>query len=84
MGQKTMRDEIRTRLPKAAAAAVKSRSTAVRLFCVECMGGQAKDARNCAERDCFLWLHAYKKYRLAIEPRASLETPLPGTSQTQG
>ena len=51
-----LRDEIRTKFPNAAAAAATaSRRQAIRLFCIECMGGSSKDARECETRDCFLW-----------------------------
>ena len=32
-----------------------SKAASIALFCVECMGGCAKDGRQCETRDCFLW-----------------------------
>lgn len=36
-----------------------SRSSAVRLFCIDCMGGSRGDARSCDSRECALWPHAF-------------------------
>jgi hypothetical protein len=52
---KSFRDEIREKLPKMAERASRSRLAAVRLFCIECMGGSARQARACETTDCFLW-----------------------------
>jgi hypothetical protein len=49
------RQEIAERWPKKAERAVKSRAAAVELFCCECFGGDAYEARRCPERTCFLW-----------------------------
>lgn len=54
---KTIRDEIRVKYPERAARAAKSAKSAIRLFCIECCGGDAGDARRCEVRDCFLWPH---------------------------
>lgn len=54
---RTIRDEIRAKYPTRAARAVKSAKSAIRLFCVECCGGDVGDARRCQVRDCFLWPH---------------------------
>ena len=32
-----------------------TRAVAVRLQCVECMGGERAEARRCATRTCLLW-----------------------------
>lgn len=53
MSQEDMRAELRARFPGLAKAT--SPRSQVRLFCIECMGGSAKDARECETRDCFLW-----------------------------
>lgn len=50
-------DEIRERLPKAFARYPKSKATAIKLFCIECMGGSARDAIACTTSRCFLWPH---------------------------
>lgn len=54
---KTLRDEIRVKYPERAARAGKSAKSAIRLFCIECCGGDAGEARRCQVRDCFLWPH---------------------------
>jgi len=55
-GQKTLRDEL---LKKYQGLAKQQRDgsvvAAVRLHCIECMGGIAFDARGCEAVDCFLW-----------------------------
>lgn len=61
--QQTERDRIRALFPVAAANALTRRAAAVRLYCVECMGGSVRDASTCEARDCFLWPHAYKRKR---------------------
>lgn len=32
-----------------------SRSSAIRLFCLECMGGSLADVKDCQTQACFLW-----------------------------
>ncbi len=49
-------EQIAQRYPQAQAAAANgSRVAAIRLFCIECHGGEASGARNCQARECFLW-----------------------------
>ena len=50
-------DEIAQRLPKAFARYPFHKATAIRLFCIECMGGSTKDAVTCEASTCFLWPH---------------------------
>lgn len=52
-----IRDELRSKMPGTAKLALTSAKMSIRLFCIECMGGMRKDALDCAEHDCFLWLH---------------------------
>lgn len=54
---KTLRDEIRVKYPERAARAGKSAKSAIRLFCIECCGGDTGEARRCQVIDCFLWPH---------------------------
>ena len=54
---KTLRDEIRVKYPERAARAGKSAKSAIRLFCIECCGGDVGEARRCQVTDCFLWPH---------------------------
>jgi hypothetical protein len=53
----SMRDELAAKLPKAVERAKTSPKTAIRLFCVECMGGSVREAKTCANNQCFLWPH---------------------------
>lgn len=32
-----------------------SRLAAVKLFCIECHGGNGQGARDCEQKSCFLW-----------------------------
>lgn len=56
-----MRDDIRERYPKMAARARSQRSSAIRLFCTECMGGSMREAKDCETTDCFLWPVAWRR-----------------------
>lgn len=66
---KTLRDEIRAKYPERAARAGKSAKSAIRLFCIECCGGDSGEARRCQVRDCFLWPHV-KVWREQPAPEA--------------
>lgn len=49
----TFRDEISTKYPALAARAAKGPKAAIRMFCIECMGG----SKACRVEACFLWPH---------------------------
>ena len=53
--------ELAAKYPELCAAAPTSRASAVRLFCIECMGGNRGDAKRCAESACPLWPHAWRR-----------------------
>ena len=53
----TFRDEIRAKYPVLASRAERGPKAAIRLFCIECMGGSKADAKACATTGCFLWPH---------------------------
>ena len=53
----TFREEVEKKYPAMVAKAASSRLVALRLFCVECMGGSRTEAKACQKRDCFLWPH---------------------------
>jgi hypothetical protein len=56
--QATTRDEIRSKRPGLALAAMKGgRLAAIRLHCIECVGGSFAEASRCETSDCFLWIH---------------------------
>jgi len=59
----TLREEMDKKNPRLAELALKRKSTAIRLFCVECVGGSIPDAKHCQTRECRLWPHAYAKWR---------------------
>lgn len=63
----SVRDEMREKLPASVAKYRSSRLVAIRLFCVECMGGSTRDAATCADRSCWIWPHgpAARKERMA-------------------
>lgn len=45
-----------------------SRKAAIRLFCLTCYGGSAKEVRNCTSRDCPLY-----RFRLGIKEKEDEE-----------
>lgn len=47
------RDELRAQFPGLAKSTAPR--AAAKLFCIECMGGSLREARECGIRDCFLW-----------------------------
>lgn len=51
----------------------KSRAAAVKLFCVECMGGSAHEAARCTTRECFLWPHAFGRAQTAANAKCDAE-----------
>lgn len=53
----SFRDEVRSKYPALAERARTGPKAAIRLFCIECMGGSRSEARTCQTRDCFLWPH---------------------------
>ena len=73
---KTLRDEIRAKYPERAARSVKSAKSAIRLFCIECCGGDVGEARRCPVRDCFLWPHV-RAWRGAPEGSSAPAVSLP-------
>jgi hypothetical protein len=56
---KSFRDELREKLPRTseAAASGKSRASAIKLHCIECMGGSVRDVYACNDRGCALYLY---------------------------
>lgn len=53
----SLRLEMEGKLPIAHERAKTRPKTAIRLFCIECMGGNTRDAKACEVRDCYLWPH---------------------------
>lgn len=52
--------EIREKRPSLASRADRgSRAAAIRLFCLECMGGSAHMVRDCDTRECPLWSYRH-------------------------
>lgn len=58
-----VRDLVDERYPDLAAKAVRSRKAAIVAHCIECMGANRKDARECMSVRCRLWPHAFALYR---------------------
>jgi hypothetical protein len=58
----SFRDEVAKQYPAMTEKAKTSRLVAVRLFCVECMGGSRPDAKACQNRECFLHAHRGKAW----------------------
>lgn len=55
----TLREEIEEKMPKTVDRANNgSKVAAIRLFCLECMGGRRQDAIHCTTTEC--WLHAHR------------------------
>lgn len=76
----TFREWLRSRLPATTEAAAKgtSRKSAIKLHCLECVGGRLQDVRDCTDLGCALY-----PYR----PGAShAQTPYvtPGVSRVGG
>jgi len=61
--QQDLRDEILTKFVGGAEKIKTSRSFAVKLHCVECVGGSSREAKGCTSSKCFLWPHAFGRGR---------------------
>jgi len=58
------RDRLRVLTPSRAGSAERgSKAAAIKLFCMDCMGGSSKDALACESRDCWLWEHWLERRR---------------------
>ena len=59
--QATVRDQLRAKYPRRAErAAQTSKTAAIELFCIECVGGESsRAAKKCECSGCFLWPHAF-------------------------
>jgi len=62
----SIKDEIAKKYPALASALQRSKAAAIKLACVECMGGSGREARNCTQQDCYLWPHAWRSRRVAV------------------
>lgn len=56
---KTFRDELAAKLPNTATAMKtgKSRKAAIKLMCLECVGGSRADVARCTDGGCPLFLY---------------------------
>ena len=61
-----IKDELKAKYPGLTARAETQRLAAIRLFCIECMGGSGRDAKACAQKDCFLWPHRGASWKPGI------------------
>lgn len=58
--QETFREELRAKYPGRAKRALgNGKAASIELFCIECIGGAADEAKQCESRGCFLWPHAF-------------------------
>ena len=57
------RAEIAKAYPRTVAAASKSRKAAIKLFCLECVGGSRIEVKRCTDAGCPLY--RYRPYREA-------------------
>ncbi len=58
---------------RARALRLGTRSAAIRGFCVECVGGDLAEARNCCSKECLLWrfrMGAVVKGDFSLDPAA--------------
>jgi hypothetical protein len=53
----SFRDEVKRKYPNLLAKAASSRLAGIRMFCIECHGGDRVSAKKCQVKDCFLWPH---------------------------
>ena len=61
---RTAHDEVAARFPEMTARATTgSKAAAIKLFCIECMGGERAEAARCESRTCWLWPHTYRQQR---------------------
>ena len=52
---RTVNEQLRVRYPERAERARRQRAEAIRLFCLECMGGSMPEVRRCVSPACFLY-----------------------------
>lgn len=52
---KTLREEIEKKYSGTAKKAKSQPRAAIRLFCIECMGGDYGEAKTCKAKECYLW-----------------------------
>ena len=58
--QEAFRTELRAKhAARAKQAAGNGKRAAIELFCLECISGSAKEAKQCESTGCFLWRHAF-------------------------
>jgi len=78
----TVRNELRERLPGRCSKADYGRSavSALRLNCVECMGGNSQMVHTCETYDCFLWPYRVNKVNLDERP----EDAVPSMEEYEG
>lgn len=58
MNSKTVREEMLVKYPSLVARSKTSRPAAIKLMCIECMGGSYSDAKECTTKDCAIWPHS--------------------------
>jgi hypothetical protein len=71
----TVENEVRVKRPQLCFKADygKSRSAAIQMFCIICMGDNRTDAAHCKSYDCPLWSLEFKKTR-GLRPKGYVPT----------
>ncbi len=68
--QEAFRNELRAKYPGRAKRALgNGKAASIELFCLECIGGSAQEAKQCESRSCFLWPHGFGRSRAQLNPR---------------
>lgn len=72
--QLSVRDELREKYPGICQKADYGRSptTAIRLNCIECMGGNRQLPATCENYDCFLWPYRTRKVDMDERPEGKV------------
>lgn len=71
-------NEIRSKRPQLAARATRGACSAIRLFCLECVGGIAAEVRDCTANECPLYGFRFGRRPGKVQdPRVS---GVPGTA----
>ncbi len=71
-----LRDELKLKYPKTIArAATGSRQSAIKLMCLECVGGVKADIKACSDGGCPL--HPYRPWKIDSSVKSAEKKPVP-------
>jgi hypothetical protein len=65
--------EIKRKYPGLGKKCKTSKAAAIRLFCIECMGGSVYEVSSCTARECTLWHHRLSASTLPKDPEHGQE-----------